>query len=451
MFVIKRVMVIIGIFFNILSYGQDVNKKQLDQYFNEIANQNSFMGGIAILSNDRVIYTRNIGHADIESNTKADINSKYRIGSISKTFTAVLTLKAIEQGCIDIDETLEKYFPSLNNADIITIEQLLYHRSGIYNFTDAKDYDNWKTEPKTRSEMIEVIKDGGSVFEPGTKTEYSNSNYVLLSYIIEDCFKMSYADAIQKHIAKPLNMVNTKMGKDINPKNGDCNSYVFYEDWTKQIATDMSIPLGAGAIITTPSELVEFSNTLFNGKLLDEKSLSKMKTIKENFGMGIFPINIENKTAFGHTGGIDGASALFSYIPEINTSYAIISNGSNMNNYEIATAVVKAIYNQPLDEMIAQLLESESKTESVKTYTGELDAYEGVYINEDLPFKLNIRVENEQLWAQATGQDAIPLERFAPNKFRFKPANIVLHFNLDEKTVTLNQSGAEFKFGIEKK
>ena len=178
------------------------DKTKLDNYFNALEQNNKFMGSVAVSKKGEVIYRKSIGFADVENNVKANDNSKYRIGSISKTFTAVLILKAVEEKKLKLSQTIDKWFPSLKNVKKITIEHLLRHRSGIHNFTNDKDYLTWNTQPKTEEKMVEIIAKGGSDFKPNSKAEYSNSNFVLLTYILEKTYgnsliKASFVSLVQ--------------------------------------------------------------------------------------------------------------------------------------------------------------------------------------------------------------------------------------------------------------
>ena len=116
------------------------DKTKLDNYFNWIENSNRFMGNIAVSKDGEIIYLKSIGYADISNNLKANKETKYRIGSISKSFTATLVLKAIENKKLELNQTIDKWFPIIKDSDKITIKQLLSHRSGIYNFTDNLNY-----------------------------------------------------------------------------------------------------------------------------------------------------------------------------------------------------------------------------------------------------------------------------------------------------------------------
>ena len=167
------------------SFAQNINPMKLDSLFQILEAKDKYMGSIAISENGKLLYTKSIGKDDIENNKPSTISTKYRIGSISKMFTACLIFKAVEENKIDLNQTIEKYFPTIQNSSKITIGNLLNHRSGIHNFTNDENYMSYFTAPKTEKEMVEIITKGKSDFEPNTKSDYSNSNYVLLSYILE--------------------------------------------------------------------------------------------------------------------------------------------------------------------------------------------------------------------------------------------------------------------------
>ncbi len=417
--------------------AQNFDKTKLDNYFNTLEANNKFMGSVAVSKDGALVYSKSVGFADRENNVKANENSKYRIGSISKTFTTVLILKAVEDKKIDLNQTIAAYFPTIKNAEKITIKQLLSHRSGIHNFTDDEDYLTWNTKPRTEKEMVEVFVKAGSDFEPDSKAAYSNSNFVLLSYILEKNYHRSYADLLQEYIIQPVGLANTYYGGKINPDKNECKSYSFLSTWKAEPETDMSIPLGAGGIVSSPSDLVKFSDALFGGKLLKSESLEIMKTIKDNYGIGLFQFPFYDKTGYGHAGGIDGFSSLLSYFPDGNISYALTSNGTNFNNNNISIAVLSAVYNKTYDI---------PEFSSYSVTSEEMEGYLGVYSSKDISLKITITKDKKTLIAQATGQSAFPLEAAEKDKFRFDPAGIVVEFYPAEKTMILKQGGGQFTF-----
>ena len=420
-----------------IGFSQNLDKTKLDNYFNALEQNNKFMGSVAVSKNGEIIYIKSIGFADIENKVKATENSKYRIGSISKSFTTVLILKAVEQKKLNTNQTIDKWFPTIKNAKKITVNHLLSHRSGINNFTDDKDYLTWNTQPKTEKEMIEIIAKGGSDFNPDSKAEYSNSNFVLLTYILEKTFTKSYSDLLQEFIVKPIGLKNTYVFGKINPSNNECKSYSFSGSWKTETETDFTVPLGAGAITSTPSDLTKFADALFSGKLLTNESLEIMKTIKDGYGIGLFQIPFYKSVGYGHTGGIDGFSSIYSYFSDDKISYALISNGTNINNNDISIAVLSAIYDKPYEIPVFTTF----------TLTSEdLDKYLGVYASKQIPLKITISKDGNTLIAQGTGQPAFPIEATEKDKFKFDQAGAKFEFNLTAKTMILFQGGGQINF-----
>ena len=121
--------------------------------------------------------------------------------------------------------------------------------------------------------MVEIIARGGSDFEPDSKAQYSNSNFVLLSYILESLYKKPYAAILADRITRPLSLVNTHLGRrTISPEQNECNSYKYFDKWRIESVTHPSIPLGAGGIVSTPRDLNKFADALFKGKLISANS-----------------------------------------------------------------------------------------------------------------------------------------------------------------------------------
>ena len=164
--------------------------------------------------------------------------------------------------------------------------------------------------------MLAIIAKGKPVFEPGEKAEYSNSNYVLLGYIVEKAGGRSYEEALKQRITSKIGLRDTYLGtgySDAGKNEG--SSYSFISDWKQESETHLSIPGGAGAIISTPNDLTKFIQALFDGKIVSKESLEQMKP-KDEFGLGINPYPIGGKTFYGHGGGIDGFRSLLVYLPE---------------------------------------------------------------------------------------------------------------------------------------
>lgn len=419
------------------SFAQDFNKAKLDSLMDTLEDNDRFMGTVALVHDGKTVYTRAVGFADRESKVLLTPETKFRIGSISKMFTAALIFQAVEEGKINLDQTIDNYFPGIKNADNITVGNLLNHRSGIFNFTNSEDYLKWNTEAKKRKELVDIITKGGSVFEPGSKAEYSNSNYVLLTFILEDVYNKPYSELIDNKIIKPLGLKNTYYGKPANLEKNECYSYSYLGSWKKESETDMSVPVGAGAIVSNPSDLSVFAKALFDGKIISNESLSKMTTINDNYGMGIFKFPFYDRYSYGHTGGIDGFSSMLSFFPEDKLSVALVSNGSRFDNNEIVVALLSAWYGKPFE--IPTFKEVSVSEEEIIKYIGN-------YSSENFPLKIDITNEGKVLIAQATGQPSFPLDPEGNGIFSFKRAGVVLEFYPEEKKMVLKQGGGVFTF-----
>jgi len=420
-----------------VSFAQSFDKTKLDTYFTALESNNKFMGSVAVFQNGKIIYTRSAGFSDHENQIKATENSKYRIGSITKTITATLILKAVEERKITLDKKLADFYPSIKNADKITIEQLLQHRSGIHSFTDDEDYETWNTQPKSEKELLDIISKGYSEFTPDSTFQYSNPNYILLSFILQKIYNKTYSEIVREKIALPLGLNHTFFGSKINTQNNECYSYSFSGKWEKETETDMSIPMGAGGIVSSPSDMVKFGDALFSGKIISKKSFAQMTSLKDGYGMGIFQLPFYENAGFGHTGAIDGFSSMLSFFPESGVTFALLSNGNNYSNNEIAITVLSEVFHKPY---------TIPEFKSFAVTTEDLDKYLGTYITDAIPLKLIITKEGATLIAQATGQQQLPLEATDKNVFSFDKAGIVLKFNTEKKTVILEQGGGEYLF-----
>lgn len=414
---------------NITIEAKHIEKIKLNQYLQVLSDNNKFMGNVSIFSNGIEIYSKSVGYADIDHKIPNSELSKTCVGSISKTFTAVMIFKNIEAGKLSLDETLDKYFPSIPNSEKITIGQLLAHRTGIHNFTNDWGFMQWSA--KTRDEMIKIIADGGSDFEPDSTSDYSNSNYVLLSYILEEIFEKPYAKILANEITLPLSLQNTYFGKEaIDINNSECNSYKYSDKWEIQTVTNPFVTMGAGCIISTSKDLNIFVDALFNGKLISDKSLLDMLTIRDGAGLGIYPASYFSKESYGHRGGIDGFNSMYIYLPEDNISYAITSNGLNYNFVEMHAVILNCIYGQEFDI---------PNFKKVKLKSNILKSYEGIYTNNHLSLEVTISEKNNSLFAQITGQPIISLEATSKHAFRFVDDDMTLIFNTRDKTIIFIQ------------
>lgn len=414
-----------------LGLAQNINTQKLNDYFKALDENHKVMGSFAIADKGKIIYTNAVGFADMESRKKADINTVYRIGSITKTFTAILVMKAVEDKKLALDTKLSRFFPKVENADKITISDLLSHRSGIRSYTDNPLYSVYYTQPITQEKLVEIIEKAGSDFEPGSQFAYSNSNYTLLAYILEKVYKSSYSELINTFIVQPLHLKYTKVGGKIDSSKNNAHSYAYEGNtYTKSPETDMSVPSGAGAVVSTPSELIDFMNGLISGKLISKNSLEKMKQFKDGYGFGLFEMPLNGKKGVGHNGGIDGFQSGLFYVEDGEKTFSMITNQSGYDNQNIFNTLVSAAYGK---EITIPTFEVVTLSEN------ELQQFVGTYASKEIPLKFNIFIKNKTLMAQATGQGEFPLEATSKTSFKFDMAGITIDFDPAKKLFVIKQ------------
>lgn len=417
--------------------AQTINKPKLDSLFESIGKHDKFMGSIAISAKGKPIYANSIGFCDVDSKQASTTDTKYRIGSISKMFTAVMVFQAIEDKKLSLDAKLEIFFPQIENSTKITISDMLYHRSGIHSFTSDPDYLEWNTQFKNREELLKIMASAISDFEPGSKTEYSNCNFVLLAYILEDIYNKPYNILLDEKIVHPAGLTSTYYGKKTDILKNECYSYNSFISWEKETETDMSIPGGAGAIVSSPTDLVRFIEALFTGKLISSESLDQMTTIDGYYGRGIFQIPFYEKQGWGHTGAIDAFFSLVVYYPEDSLAMAICSNGKKIDFNSVSIGALSCYYQKPYEIPVYSKIVISNE---------EMAQYTGIYSSLQIPLKIRVQIQENSLTAQAEGQEAFVLEPAGNHLFKFELAGVVLEFDPTKGTMILKQGGAEFTF-----
>ncbi len=429
------VAMLVGFYIYRSTLSPDFNKFQLDNYFSTLEDGNKFMGSVAVMKEGEIVYSKTVGFSDYENKTKADENTKYRIGSTTKTFTAVLTLKAVEEGKLSLEDKLDKFYPRIKNAKDIKIEYLLNHRSGIYSVTSEPNFLDWRTEDKTRDEILTIIRNGESQFAPNSKAYYSNSNFILLTRILEKVYGKTFNEILKEKITEPLQLSNTYLDDTIDTSKKESKSYKYIADWSVEPETSISIPLGAGGMVSTTIDLVKFVKALFGGEILNQETLKKMKNIQDTVGLGIFEIDVNGKIAYEHPGTIDGFRANYIYIPEDDLIYTFATNGLNFKDRDIQKTVLDAMYNKPF-----------KIPEFGPTYdvtSEELDQYLGLYSSPDVPkwLKITIGKNGNILTAQGTMQDLFPATAIDKHTFRIGAIGAKFEFKPEENKIIWEQNG----------
>ena len=395
---------------------------ELDQYFSHLEKNNQFMGSVTVLKDGQVLHRAAYGireATDPDQAIDANADTTYRIGSITKTFTSVLINQLIESGKLSLDDPLSKFFPDVVQADDITIDHLLKHRSGLKNLTATPGYLAWSKQPQSRETMQKRIEELSADFPAGEKTEYSNTNYLILGYIIEQITGKPYAEFLQEKITKPLGLERTYFEPE-SPIENNASSFRRFKEWITVPATDQSVPHGAGTIESTPSDLTTFITALFDDQLVSQETLQRMTDTSTGMGQGIVAFPFNRKRALGHNGAIDGFRSSLAYFADDDVAISICSNG------------VVYPFNQMMIDSLTRVFGLPAKLpsfESVEVDTAQLQQYAGTYAADDFPLKITISVNPAgKLMGQATGQGAFPLTANSDTKFRFDAAQIRIEF-----------------------
>ncbi|MFD2247612.1 serine hydrolase domain-containing protein [Pontibacter ruber] len=344
----KIVLFFFGLFIFATSVSaQNFQTTKMDSLLSLLEKHDKAMGSLSVYHKGESIYQKSIGYADIDKKVKATANTQYRTGSVSKMFTATLVMQLIEEGKLSLETKLAKFYPELPNADQITIQQLLQHQSGIFDIVKTPNFNEWMVEKRSKDELLIKIKENGSVFAPGEKRDYSNTNYIILSFILEDIENKDFAKILEKRIVKPLKLKNTYY-RENNPKKFVSSSYEKKDGvWEKPSHIHLSIPRGAAGIISTPEDLNKFINGLFDGKLVSENSLA---TMKKEPGIGMYPIPVlQEEKMIGHMGGMDAFKSLLVYIPKQDMTFAFTFNGVDYPYKEIVMGIFYILLNKEYD------------------------------------------------------------------------------------------------------
>lgn len=344
---------------------------KIDQLLTLYSKYNQFNGTALVADNGTVIYKKGFGLANMEWNIPNAPDTKFRLGSITKQFTATLILQLVEQGKIKLDGKLTDYLTDYrpDTGSKVTIHQLLNHTSGIPSYTSLPGFmQSVSRNPYTVEEFVKKYASGDFDFEPGTKFAYNNSGYFLLGAIIEKVTGKPYEQVVKENIFDPLGMKNTgydHWGTILNKRaTGYTNTPKGYG-----IAPylDMSIPYAAGSLYSTVEDLYIWDQALYGEKMLPAKSKELMFTPNLNnyaYGWMIRSAALgPNKVAVPtimHGGGINGFNTVLVRMPAEKRLIVLLDNaehGQYLN--QMVMNIMSILYDQPYDspkQSIADLL-----------------------------------------------------------------------------------------------
>ncbi len=298
-----------------------------------------FSGTVLVAKNGEVIYEEAFGDANKDYNIKNQLNTRYDIGSIGKTFTAVSIMQLVDKEEINLTDPLGRYLPEFpyDEGNAITIEHLLNHSSGLGDYLEHEDFRCRMAIIKSLADALPLVYDQKPEFPAGEKYQYSNSGYLLLGAIIEKVTGLTYPEYLRKNIFEPIGMDESSITfeNEVLPN----KSIGYTKNWDRTYTANVqTVPSAssAGGLRTTARDLLKFDQTLYGSELLSELSKSKMfspSKNQSNYGLGWEIKKYNGEKFVGHSGGADGTESFFYRFTDAGYTIITLSNYDGCNGW----------------------------------------------------------------------------------------------------------------------
>ena len=396
---------------------------KMDQLFDVLETNDRMMGSVTVRQHGDVIYRRTLGRSfdGPAGSARTDGETKFRVGSITKVFTAVMIYQLVDEGKLQLVTKLSRFFPKVENAESITIAHLLGHTTGLPDYVPG-----WKTDVvPTRESIVSAIEQLHGRFAPGAKRQYSNTNFTLLGFILEDVGGEDYGTALDERIVRRVRLRRTHFGGAVHPEANEARAFYFDDGkWVVQPDDDIRLSGGAGGVVSTTDDLTQFVSALFSGRLISATSLREMTTPFADGlgpggkGLGRYDLAIPQRHGFAHDGGIGAFASLLGYMPEDDIAVAITINGYNYPQNRVFRRIWQILYGASTE--IPSFVAVKLPDDALRRYAGRFALGNAFFID--------VRVEGTGLVAQASGQDSFPLTAIGPRTFTYVPAGILVEF-----------------------
>lgn len=399
---------------------------EIDAIFNQAYPVNSPGATVLIAKDDKILYRKAFGMANLELKVQMKPESVFQLASITKQFTSVAILILMEQGKLSLEDPLSKYITGFSRGNEITLQHLLNHTSGIKSYTNLPEFRAKTRLDMTPEEIIGIFKNLPLEFNPNEKYEYSNSGYFLLGYIIEKLSGMSYADFIQKNIFDKLGMKHSYYADTYKIIPNRANGYQLYEgNYENAEYMSTTIPYAAGSLMSTVDDMFLWNGAIHHNKLISASSkllAFTNHTLKNgnhtNYGYGWAINEIAGIATIEHPGGINGFTSSGICIPGSNIYSIVLANLDDGKGPEVCNIkAVAALVGKPL-----------TKKAAVKIPEKELKKWVGAYQFEDVV--RFITYDKAALYSIREGGRPIQLEPLSGNEFRFENSFATYTFSL---------------------
>ncbi len=385
---------------------------------------------VLVAKGDRVLYRAARGMADLELEVGMAPEFVFRIGSVTKQFTAVAILQLMEQGKLKLEDDITVHIPEYpTNGKRITVEMLLNHTSGIKSYTSMKEFDPETQKRDVGTEEIMAFFQKDSLdFEPGTDWSYNNSGYVLLGIIIERVSGRSYAEYVEQEFFEALGMKHSSYGNDEDIVRGRVAGYRSDGDgFVNAPYLSLTWPYAAGSLLSNVDDLHTWTRTVFGGRLLKPETLKRAHTSvmlpggkDARYGYGWQISTLQGSPAIEHGGGINGFVSHAMYLPSEEIFVAVLTNREAGIAPELCA------------RLAAQALGKPYVTAAIAVGPKTLAAYEAVYADAEGSERV-LRVEKDQLTSQRGGGRKFMLVPIAKDRFAFEGSLTEMSFQRDRK------------------
>ncbi|MEW6762034.1 MAG: serine hydrolase [Pseudomonadota bacterium] len=378
------------------SRAQDVAR--LDQIVRSYVDDRNFTGAVLVARDDKVLLNKGYGHANREWSIPNGPDTRFRIASITKQFTAAAILLLAERGKLRIDDKISVYLPdSPATWKDITVFHLLTHTSGIPDLTRFENFPDIQAIPTTAARSIASFRDEPLEFAPGERFSYSSSGYILLGHLIEQLSGQPYDRFLQEAIFTPLGMKDSGYDRNATVLARRASGYTVTKAGVENAEyVDMSMPYAAGALYSTTQDLLRWQRALHGGKLLSSQSLKTMTTVyKDENALGLEVVDRAGVREISHTGHIQGFRSFIGRYPATGVDVIILGNldgrvGAPLMEGRLAKVAAGGTV----------VLHSELKEVPVPVST--LKKYEGTY--RLMGEKYAMEVRDGKLWAGGGGR-----------------------------------------------
>ena len=320
-------------------------------------NANELLGiQVSITDSTGEKWNLSMGSTDLKQKEQLEDYHVFRIGSVTKIYTATLILKLIESGFLRLNQNLTEFYPSFENAEKVQIKHLLNHSSGIKDifsipaiFISSSNFPDKKWDPNRLAEEC-FQKNLG--FEPGSKHAYSNTNFILLGLIAEKATDKKLPELYNEHLFDPIRLENTFFVPYETPQVEMSNGYVHHfalslSEWYTNEPENTSwstAGFSAGAIASNASDVSSFTYQLFRENVIAKEHLNDMTNFSDNNGLGLFKIDVNGSSYWGHEGEITGFEAITAYHPESQVVISICCNTTPFDIYSLLEKIDSVLF-----------------------------------------------------------------------------------------------------------